>query len=242
MDGTTFELFGITFKSVYFHAGLFFLALFGGAGAVLWAKAVQRYHERGNKQLDHYLDSMNEVSEIDKDGFRTLKIRNKGNVERCELVVRGKKERGWLLAAARCCDWTHRFVKDHDPAHQKRILHVLRNTVSRHFVAGENAHNAGLPTVSFDLYGSPTGADASVGGVLMIRNILAKKDVLEIVLSHPVDKWKYEDDMGEAQDHSVRITTLREMATALLKNNGYKILEDGSRVKIVFWLEARVPV
>jgi len=214
----------------------------GGLLGILYRSLKAMWAERKNLQLDHYLDTCHVITEPDADGFRTLKIRDHGNVERLETVFRGTKERQWLLAAARACDWTHRFAKDTDATRQARIYHNARHAVNRHFVAGVNARQAGLPVVAYDLYFSLTGADAAVGGVRMIRNIEATREQLEIVYSHPRDKWKFEGDMGKPQpDHQVRIETLWQMADALFNHNGCRQL-NGGWVKIVGWTEAVVPV
>jgi hypothetical protein len=41
--------------------------------------------------MDRYVHSVNEVSEIDREGYRTLKLRNLGMVEHVDTVIRGDK-------------------------------------------------------------------------------------------------------------------------------------------------------
>lgn len=240
----TIELFGVTVKPIHFQAATFVVILvFGVIGSFFYKTLKTRWEGRGNRQLDHYLDTVTEASEIDADGYRTLSISNKGMTERVETVIRGNNERNWLIVAAKNCDWTRRFVKDTDAKCQARILHVVRNAMTRHFADGENAHDAGLPTVSTDYFYSPTGADAEVGGVRMIRNMWAIEPTLHIFDTHPVDKWKFEIDKvtGEMQDHKVRVTTMREMAEALFRNNGCCDL-NGKKVRIIGWMRGRVRV
>lgn len=196
---------------------------------------------RANRQLDHYLDTVTHVSEPDQDGYRTLSISNKGGGVRIEDVVRGKDERAWILASAMRCDWTRRFIKDPNPKQQARILHVIRNAMTRHFVDGENAYDAGESVVETDYYFAPTGADAAVGGVRMIRILWATENTLRICAEHPVDKWKYEIDKatGLMQDHSVRLTSMREMADALFNHDGCRE-HNGQMIRIIGWMRGRV--
>lgn len=238
----TINIFGIIIKPIHLQVVqiIFFVILSAGA----WRWFVLWWRGRGNRQLDHYLNSACHVSEPDADGFRTLTLRNLGRTERIETVIRGEHERKWLLAAAQHCDWTHRFIKDREPEHQNRILHVVRNEMTAHFAEGEAARLAGLPTRSFDIYYSPTGADAMRGGIRMIRNILATEHVLRVVQEHPVDKWHYEIDKvtgEEAVSHKVRLETLRQMADALFNCSGCR-LHEGQWVRIVGWLSPSVKI
>ncbi len=239
----TIVLFGYVIKQVHIVAAQFVvLVVFGTILSFLWRNVKRRWDGRGNRQLDHFLDTVTHASEPDADGFRMLTIRNKGMTERVDTVIRGENERGWLIHAAKNCDWDRRFVKSPRPEHQARVLHVIRNAMTRHFVEGENAHDAGLPTKTVDYYFSPTGADAAVGGVRMIRNMWVTEDDLRVFDTHPVKKWKYEVDKatGEMQDHSVRLQTMREMAEALFRNDGFRELQ-GKHVKIIGWMRGRVP-
>lgn len=243
MDFNTIEIGGWVIKPIHFQAATFVVLLvFGVVGSFLYQKLKTRWNERGGRQLDHYLDTITYASEPDANGYRTLKIRNLGRTQRAEDWVRGRAERDWLIKAAKACDWTKRFIKDADPARQARILHVVGNAITDHFKEGEIAHLFGLPTIAMDLYYSPTGADAAVGGVRMIRNMIVPRETLEIFYSHPKDKWKFEKNKvtGEVQDHSVRVTTIREMAVALFEHKGCREL-NGKMVRIVNWLEVRTP-
>lgn len=237
-------IFGYVIQPVHILAAQFVvLVVFGTFLSFFWRHFKRRWEGRGNRQLDHYLDTVTHASDMDADGFRTLTISNKGMTERVETVIRGESERGWLISAAKNCDWDRRFVKDPRPEQQARVLHVVRNAMTRHFVEGENAHDAREPTKTIDYYFSPTGADATVGGVRMIRNLWVTEEHLKIFASHEVKKWRYEVDKatGKAQDHSVRLQTMREMAEALFKCNGCRDLH-GKPVQIIGWMRGRIPV
>ncbi len=238
----TITIFGLVIQQIHLQLATFLLALFGGGGLTVYLWLKRKWDERGNRQLDHHLATITEVSdEVDAAGFRTMRISNLGRPERLENVIRGRHERAWMIAAARNCDWERRFIKDENPAHQERILHVVRNALTDHFKDGEVARLAGLPTKEIDLYFSPTGADAHVGGVRMFRDMVVTPENLAKVKRHGPDKWKFEVDKatGEEQDHRVRVTTLLQMAEAL-ENDCCRPL-NGHRVRIVGWMRARVP-
>jgi hypothetical protein len=243
----TIELWGFVIKPIHVQIGyLLFLFIFGVAGAYIGRVLLRMWRERGNRQFDHYLDTRTFVSEPDENNVRTAYLRNIGEPVRAEYVLRGNRVRGWLMSAAGYCDWeTRRFIKDADPDRQEKILHMVRNTLTRHFREGEIAHMAELPTRRFDLFFAPTGADATVGGVRMIRTMIATRTILETFLTHPADKWRFEEDKvtGLQQvDHVVRVRTMRDMAEALIKDRGMRII-DGTdkKARIVGWMEVRVP-
>ena len=236
-------IFGHVFYPIHIQLiqlGFVVLASGGILGIVL--RALRRmWDERGNRQLDHHLATITEVSdEVDANGYRLMRISNLGMPRRLEDVIRGRHERAWMMAAAAHCDWNRRFIKDPNPKHQDRILHVVRNALTEHFKDGEAAHLAGLPTKEIDLYFAPTGADAHVGGVRMFRDMVVTPETLAKVVAHGPNKWKFEVDKvtGAEQDHSVRVTTLLQMAEAL-KNGGCRQLDD-CPVRIVGWMRARV--
>lgn len=223
---------------------LIIVALASGGLIGLLVRFLKRaWNERGNRQLDHHLASITEVSdEVDADGYRLMRISNLGMPRRFEEVIRGRHERGWMMEAARNCDWNRRFIKDPNPKHQDRILHVVRNALTEHFKDGETAYLAGLPTKEIDLYFAPTGADAHVGGIRMFRDMVVTPETLAKVVAHGPNKWRFEVDKvtGIEQDHSVRVTTLLQMAEAL-RNGGCRKL-NGDMVRIVGWMRARVRV
>ena len=62
--------------------------------------------------MHRYVHSVNEVSDVDREGYRTLKLRNLSMVEHVDTVIRGDKVRKWLIAAACRCNWVHQFIKN----------------------------------------------------------------------------------------------------------------------------------
>lgn len=239
----TIILFGYVIKPIHVNIAQLIAVVLtaGGIAGLLMRKLTVMWSERGNRQLDHHLATITEVSDdVDENGYRTMRISNLGRPDRLENVIRGRHERAWMIAAAKNCDWERRFIKDLNPQRQERILHVVRNALTEHFKDGEAAHLAGLPTKEIDIYFSPTGADAHVGGVRMFRDMVVTKETLDKVKKHGPNKWKFEVDKvtGEEQNHKVRVSTLLQMAEAL-DNGGYRAL-NGTQVRIVGWMRARV--
>jgi hypothetical protein len=173
-----------------------------GAGSIYaWFKT--RWQSRGNRHMHRYVHSVNEVSDVDREGYRTLKLRNLGMVEHVDTVIRGDKVRKWLIAAACRCNWVHRFIKDSNSKHQGAILEAARNVLVPHFADGVLAHPLELSTFEKKVIFSLTGSDTEIGGVRMIRNVIASEDVLHIAQEHPADKWRFENER-----HKVRLQTL----------------------------------
>jgi hypothetical protein len=145
MDDNVMHIFGFVIKPI--HVSVFYNSIFllMGAGSIYaWFKT--HWQSRGNRQMDRYVHSVNEVSDIDREGYRTLKLRNLGMVEHVDTVIRGDKVRKWLIAAACRCNWVHRFIKDSNPKHQGAILEAARNVLVPHFADGVLAHLLDLST------------------------------------------------------------------------------------------------
>ena len=245
----TINVFGwFTIEQIHatLFAGTATLLVGGGIIRGIYNNAKLRRQERGGRQYDNYLDSPTHVSDVGPDGYRTMYIRLLGQPERLENAIRGRKEREWMLEAARHCNWeSRRFVKHDDNDKQERILHVVRNRVGGHapFADGEAARLLGLPTKENDLYYSPTGADTTAKGVRMFRTIIVTKETMQIVRDHPIDKWHFEVDevtLMEA-DHNVRVTTIQQMAEAYFnpKHRGCRELDKHWR-RVIGWLRPSV--
>ena len=72
-----------------------------------------------------------------------------------------------------------------------------------HFADGVLAHLLDLSTFEMKVIFSLTGSDTEIGGVRMIRNVIASEDVLHIAQEHPADKWRFENE-----HHKVRLTNI----------------------------------
>ena len=241
MDENVMHIFGFVIKPI--HVSVFYNSIFllmGAGGIYAWIKT--RWQSRGNRDVHRYVHSVNEVSDLDREGYRTLKLRNLGKVEHVDNIIRGAiihgdKVRNWLIAAAFQCNWVHRFIKDSNPKHQGAILEASRNVLVAHFADGVLAHLLDLSTFEKKVLFSLTGSDTEIGGVRMIRNVIASEDVLHIVRQHPADRWRFENG-----HHKVRLQTLRDMAKAHFEDGGYRVGENGSKVLIIGEAFARIRI
>jgi len=241
MDDNVMHIFGFVIKPI--HVSVFYNSVFllmGGGGIYAWFKTL--WQSRGNRDVHRYVHSVNEVSDVDREGYRTLKLRNLGRVEHVDTIIRGAiirgdKVRKWLIAAAFRCNWVHRFIKDSNPKHQGAILEAARNVLVAHFTDGVLAHLLDLSTFEKKVLFSLTGSDTEIGGVRMIRNVIASEDVLHIAREHPADKWRFENE-----HHKVRLQTLRDMAKAHFEDGGYRVGENGSKVLIIGEVFARIRI
>jgi len=241
MDDNVMHIFGFVIKPI--HVSVFYNSIFllmGGGSIYAWFKT--RWQSRGNRDVHRYVHSVNEVSDVDREGYRTLKLRNLGRVEHVDTIIRGAVIRGdtvrnWLIAAAFRCDWAHRFIMDSNPKRQGAILEAARNVLVAHFADGVLAHLLDLSTFEKKVLFSLTGSDTEIGGVRMIRNVIASEDVLHIAREHPVGKWRFENE-----HHKVRLQTLRDMAKAHFENGGYHVGENGSKVLIIGEAFARIRI
>jgi hypothetical protein len=236
MDDNVMHIFGFVVKPI--HVSVFYNSIFllmGAGGFFAWFKT--RWQSRGNRQIHQYVHSVNEVSDIDREGFRTLKLRNLGMVEHVDSVIHGDKVCRWLIAAAFRCNWVHRFIKDSNPKHQGAILEAARNLLISHFADGVLAHLLNLSTFEKKVVFSLTGSDTEIGGVRRIRNVIASEDILRIVQEHPADKWHFENER-----HKVRLQTLRDMAKAHFEDGGFRVGENGSKVLIIGEAFARIRI
>jgi hypothetical protein len=80
MDDNVMHIFGFVIKPI--HVSVFYNSIFllMGAGSIYaWFKT--RWQSRGNRHMHRYVHSVNEVSDVDREGYRTLKLRNLGMVE-----------------------------------------------------------------------------------------------------------------------------------------------------------------
>ena len=157
--------------------------------------------------------------------------------EHVDSVIRGDKVRKWLIAAACRCNWVHRFIKDSNPKRQGAILEAARNVLVPHFADGVLPHLLDLSTVEKKVFFSLTGSDTEIGGVRMIRNVIASENVLHIAQEHPADKWRFENE-----HHMVRLQTLRDMAKAHFEDGGNRVGENGSKVLIIGEAFARIRI
>jgi hypothetical protein len=164
-------------------------------------------------------------------------LRNLGIVDHVDAIIRGDNVRKWLVAAAFRCNWVHRFIKDSNPKHQEAILEAARNVLIAHFADGVLAQLLGLSTFERKVLFSLTGSDTEIGGVRMIRNVIASEDVLQIAQEHPTDKWRFENE-----HHKVRLQTLRDMAKAYFEDGGYRVGDGGSSVLIIGEAFARIRI
>jgi hypothetical protein len=236
MDDNVMHIFGFVIKPI--HVSVFYNSIFllmGAGGIYAWFKT--RWQSRGNRDMHRYVHSVNEVSDVDREGYRTLKLRNLGMVEHVDTIIRGDKVRKWLIAAAFRCDWVHRFIKDSNPKHQGAILEAARNVLIAHFADGVLAHLLDLSTFEKKVLFSLTGSDTDIGGVRMIRNVIASEDILHIAQEHPADKWRFENE-----HHKARLQTLRDMAKAHFEDGGYRIGENSSKVLIIGEAFARIRI
>ena len=104
MDDNVLHIFGFVIKPI--HVSVFYNSIFllmGAGGIYAWFKT--RWQSRGNRDMHRYVHSVNEVSDVDREGYRTLKLRNLGKVEHVDTIIRGDKVRKWLIAAAFRCNW-----------------------------------------------------------------------------------------------------------------------------------------
>lgn len=231
MDCTNvIEVYGIVIKPIYLTL-IMTIATVLTCGSVIRG-VVSWYRSRGNRQMDLYVHSANEISNVDEQGFRTLSIRHDGNVDLLDTRIQGANVRKWLIAAAMQCDWTHRFIKHPDPMCQWAILRAVRNAVIEDYKDGEGALKAKLPVVRMELYISPTGSDTEDEGVRMIRVVIATKEMLEIVHAHPPKMWRFDAD-GEERRLRVRLDTLRKMAEALFEHDGCRLGKEFTYVPII---------
>jgi hypothetical protein len=99
------------------------------------------------------------------------------------------------------------------------------------------AHLLDLSTFEKKVIFSLTGSDTEIGGLRMIRNVIASEDVLHIAQQHPADKWRFENE-----HHKVRLQTLRDMAKAHFEDGGYRVGENGSKVLIIGEAFARIRI
>ena len=112
----TIPFLGWAIKPVHLTAVYYAIWLFFGFFGTGFGIMAGWFHSRGNRQMDRYVESSCEISEPNRNGYRTLAIRNADMVFRLEDVIRGKDVRKWLLAAAYKCDWvSRRFIEDSDP-------------------------------------------------------------------------------------------------------------------------------
>ena len=158
-------------------------------------------------------------------------------VEHVDTIIRGDKVRQSLIAAAFRCNWVHRFIKDSNSKHQGAILEAARNVLVAHFADGVLAHLLDLSTFERKVLFSLTGSDTEIGGVRMIRNVIANEDVLHIAQEHPADKWRFENE-----HHKVRLQTLRDMAKAYFEDGGYRVEKTESSVLIIGEAFARIRI
>jgi hypothetical protein len=158
MDDNVMHIFGFLIKPI--HVSVFYNSIFllMGAGSIFaWFKT--RWESRGNRDMHRYVHSVNEVSDVDREGYRTLKLRNLGIVDHVDAIIRGDNVRKWLVAAAFRCNWVHRFIKDSNPKHQEAILEAARNVLIAHFADGVLAQLLGLSTFERKVLFSLTGSD-----------------------------------------------------------------------------------
>jgi hypothetical protein len=88
MDDNVMHIFGFVIKPI--HVSVFYNSIFllMGAGSIYaWFKT--RWQSRGNRHMHRYVHSVNEVSDVDREGYRTLKLRNLGMVEHVDTVIHG---------------------------------------------------------------------------------------------------------------------------------------------------------
>jgi hypothetical protein len=80
MDDNVMHIFGFVIKPI--HVSVFYNSIFllMGAGSI-YAWFMTRWQSRGNRDMHRYVHSVNEVSDVDREGYRTLKLRNLGMVE-----------------------------------------------------------------------------------------------------------------------------------------------------------------
>ena len=98
MDYNVMHIFGFVIKPI--HVAVLYNSIFllmGAGGIYAWLRhsgiPQWRYHR--------YVHSVNEVSDVDREGYRTLKLRNLGMVEHVDTVfIHGDNVRKWLIAAA----------------------------------------------------------------------------------------------------------------------------------------------
>ena len=75
MDDNVMHIFGFVIKPI--HVTVFYNTIFllmGAGGIYAWFKT--RWQSRGNRDMHRYVHSVNEVSDADREGYRTLKLRN----------------------------------------------------------------------------------------------------------------------------------------------------------------------
>jgi hypothetical protein len=144
MDANVMHIFGFVIRPI--HVSVFYNSIFLLMVQEAFTPGSRHNGSHAGIQMDRYVHSVNEVSDIDREGYRTLKLRNLGMVEHVDTVIRGDKVRKWLIAAACRCNWVHRFIKDSNPKHQRAILEAARNVLVPHFADGVLAHLLDLST------------------------------------------------------------------------------------------------